>query len=260
PTATPTPAPTPTPTPTAVAVSGAQAAAILTLGGDTYAFVPGTIASPAADAETVGLAEVLIAHGNTLVTSRVAPRGHYAHHQLNHQLPQRRAAPSAGFSRIAGVRRFDTGAGGSQILPLSPSPQECAADVPNTDLYCINYSSNIVNVVHVDPSTKAMTLVTTYTSDASGSIGFSGGSATIVGLTFDPTDKGILIATPTGYELYSSARSATPNVKIKEVATINPAENFGYNPTTNQIWSPSYLTLTGGQLDANLIDVKSGAI
>ena len=77
-TATPTPVPTPTPTPTAVAVSGAQAAAILTLGANTYAFVPGTIASPAADADTVGLAEVLIATGNTLVTSHIAP-AHVGH-------------------------------------------------------------------------------------------------------------------------------------------------------------------------------------
>ncbi|HMD02236.1 MAG TPA: hypothetical protein VKG44_04640, partial [Candidatus Baltobacteraceae bacterium] len=241
--ATPTPSgggPTPPP------VSGAQAACVVTLGGTTYAFVPGLISS-GTNAGKVGLAEVTLSTGSG-IASRIRGPIASAHLAPNVQLPRPQAATTS--SRL---RALDTGAGGSPILALTPAPQECAADTANGDLYLISYASAVVNVVHVDPSTKAMSLLATYTSDATGSIGFSGGAATIVGEAWDAKDGGLIIATPTTYELYSGARASTPNSKIETIATINPSENFGYNPVTDQIWSPSYL----GATNAVLIDVAS---
>jgi hypothetical protein len=224
---------------------------VLTIGANTYAFVPGTVAS-GPDAGSIGIAEVGVASNGTTIFSRRDRGAGSVRLRPNTQMPRPR---SASFRRLA--TGGDVGANGSPILALSPAPQECAADVQHTDLYCISYSSPIINVVHVDPSSAAMTLLATYTSDASGSISFSGGSATILGLTWDPVDGGIIIGTPSGYELYSGARSATPNAKVSMIATTTPSENFGYNSLTDQIWSPTYL---GGTIDGDLIDVRSGAI
>ncbi|MBD5635253.1 MAG: hypothetical protein IAI49_12320, partial [Candidatus Eremiobacteraeota bacterium] len=191
-TATPTTKPTATPTPkaspTAVAVSGAQAACVLTLGSNTYAFVPGTIASPAVDANTVGLAEVKVSSGAGIL-SRTRPTIRSARIAPNTQGPRPRAA------RSRGLHSFDVGAGGNTILPLTPAPQECAADVAHSDLYIINYLSPTINVVHVDPATAAMSLLATYTTDASSLIGFSGGSAEILGVAWDTKDNGLIVAT-----------------------------------------------------------------
>jgi hypothetical protein len=224
---------------------------VLTIGSNTFAFVPGYIGT-GPDSGNAGLAEVMLANGGSTVLNRPGRGEPSIHYAPNTQIPRPR---SASFKRLATVG--DAGAGGSPIIALSPAPQECAADVQHLDLYCISYSSPIVNVVHVDASSATMSLLGTYTSDATGSIGFSGGSATIVGITWDPIDQGLLIATPTGYELYSGARTTTPNVKVKTIATVNPAENFGYNSLTDQIWSPTYL---GGPVNANLIDVRTGAL
>jgi hypothetical protein len=248
PTATPTLKPTPTPTPTPATVSGAQAAAVLTIGSTTYGFVPGTIAAPAADAGAVGLAEVQISTGTTILSRH---RTTLAHARVAPNTQGQRPRAAARFTR---VHTLDTAAGGSPILTLSPAPQECAADVAHTDIYCISYASPIVNVVHVDASTAAMSLVATYTTDAAGLIGFSGGTATILGEAWDQTDNRLIIATASGYELYGGARSATPNAKIRQIATVNPSENFGYNSATNTIWSPSYLTTLHGML----INVSTG--
>lgn len=229
---------------------------MVALNGTTYAFVPGLIAAPAADAGMIGVAEVTLSTGTT-IESRT--RRSFAHaaaptNKRDRAMRQPRQ-PSAAYARLARERRLDTGAGGSPILLTSPSPQECAADPVNGDLYFINYSSNVVNVVHVNPTTAAMSLFATYTTDATGSVEFSGGSATIVGIAWDSVDGGLILATPTDYELYSGARAATPNTKIKTIATIVPSENFGYNSATDQIWSPSYL---GASPAFTLIDIPSG--
>jgi hypothetical protein len=233
---------------------------VVALNGSTYAFVPGLIASPAADAGMVGVAEVTISTGTTIEARRRmgSLHGSSLANKRDHVMPQPRQA-SAAYVRAA-RHREDFGAGGSPILLTAPSPQECAADTVNGDLYFINYSSNIVNVVHVDPTTLAMSLFASYATDATGTVGFSGGSATIVGIAWDPVDGGLIVATPTDYELYSGARAATPNTKIKTIATIVPSENFGYNSVTDQIWSPSYLGETAASPSPNLtlVDIPSG--
>jgi hypothetical protein len=228
-----------------VGVSGAQAACVVTLGSSTYAFVPGLDSTT----DLVGLAEVKIATGST-IQSRIRSSAHAAGRPRPNVQIRRDARPTQ-----AQLRRPMAGAGGSTILAISPQPQECAADTKNDDLYIINFNSAVVNVVHLDPTTLAMSLLATYTTDATGSISFSGGSATIIGIAFDPTDNGLIVATPTGYELYSGARATTPNTKVRNIATVSPAENFGYNSLTNQIWSPTYL---GGVLESRLVDVPSG--
>jgi hypothetical protein len=211
----------------------------------------------------VGLAEVTISSGSGIL-ERVRKPFSTQRHAPNVQQPAPRSLSRTGREPFG--KPLDTGAGGSPILLLSfpetsssgtiLGPQECAADTVNGDLYTISYDSNTINVVHVDSTTHAMSLLATYKTDATGFIGYSGGSATILGEAWDSTDGGLIIATTTGYELYSGARATTPNKKIKQIVTINPAENFGYNATTNQIWSPSYL---GGDLDAEFIDVASSS-
>ncbi len=240
PTAPPSVTPMPTMTPTAPPnTGGTQAACILTIGTTTYAFVPGINTTTNMNE----LAEVTIATGSTITA-----RG-------RRFVPPTLNLRGAGFAR--GARRLDTGPNGSPELLLNPAPNECSADQAHGDLYLISYTSPVVNVVHVDPTTAAMSLAATYTSDASSSIGFSGGDCNICGIAFDPNQNGFIIATATGYELYAGFRASNPGTKLNEIAAVPPAENFGFDATTDQIWSPSYLS---PPLTAQLINVVGGAV
>jgi hypothetical protein len=90
---------------------------------------------------------------------------------------------------------------------------------------------------------------------------FSGGSCTVCGIAYDPTDNGVLVSTANGYELYSAG-----GTHVKTV-TSSAAENFGYNGATNQILSASY-AFTGAipgepgvfysTSNVDLIDVGAG--
>jgi hypothetical protein len=137
-------------------------------------------------------------------------------------------------------------------LSLSPEPDACALAPNGSSIYAYCYAfsltpAGVINVI--DLSSGTPTLVRSITTDAAALFGTSGGSCYICGISWDPTDKALLISTADGYELYDPV---TGN-KIGTTIPATVAENFGYNPATNQIWSPQEY---GAEED--LIDVHSG--
>lgn len=136
-------------------------------------------------------------------------------------------------------------------LVLTPAPDACSV-APNGSkiyAYCVSFAltPQVINVVDLTSGTP--TLVNTVTTDATtGPVSWSGGNCYICGISWDPKDNAVLISTANGYEFYDPSTG-------KQVRTTIPvpiAENFGYNPATNQIWSPNYT-------EADLVDVALGA-
>ena len=238
---TPTPSVTPTPPPSS---GGSEAACVVTLAGtgNTYAFVP---ASSATDSQGYpdSLAEVTIATGTTISSkhSRMLPKN------------GRRF-----YTRNVGGRTIHIAAGAvSPLLPLTPGPSECGADLTHSNLYLISNgtiypASPVVNVVNVG-ATGTMTQTGTFTTDATVGVGFSGGTFDITGIVYDGTDSAVVISSSVGYEMYGPTTPFS-QIKVIDTAPAGPAENFGYNPTTDQVWSPTY----SGTLSASLVDLRSG--
>ncbi|GAC1388985.1 MAG: hypothetical protein NVSMB31_04130 [Vulcanimicrobiaceae bacterium] len=142
---------------------------------------------------------------------------------------------------------------GSGTLTLTPSPDACATDPVHVRLYCVAYSSAVVNVL--DIKSVPATVIATYTTDASGSLSFTGGTCQICGAAYDAADDGVLIATAKGYELYG----APPSNSLLKTIAAPVSENFGYNPVTNQVWSPHYPG-SGTTTGFDLADVKTGKL
>jgi hypothetical protein len=230
PTVGPTGAPTPTPPPSG---GGVAAACVLTLAGTgkTYAFVP---AFSAADSQGYpdSLAEVTIANGTTIAgTHRHAAQIARRYHRIS--------APT----QRQGARRATIAAGAavSPVITFTPSPAECAADSAHSTLYLMSNgtsypASPIISVVTVNPSTAAFSFLTDFTTDAATEFTYSGGSFDISGIAYDPKQSGVIISSSTGYEVYGGT---SPYSKLKSI-TGNPSENFGFNPVTDQIFSPTY--------------------
>jgi hypothetical protein len=211
--------------PVSAGSGGSEAIAVYTAGGNTYAMVP----SP------TGVEQVEVASGSTLQsTTRVAATG-----------VQTRALPRLANGRVnqAAVKRMPRAkrrpqAGGSGItFPGFASvggADECSLNVAGLTVYCINYSSNIVAVGNL----STLTETAEYTTDAgTNGVSFSGGSCVICGIAYDTIDSAFLISTSNGFEVYN----ATSGAKIKTIAEY-VAENFGYNPVTDLIFSPQYGT------------------
>ena len=256
PRATATPAVTPTPVTTASpppSSGGSEAACVLTVPGTgkTYAFVP---ASSTGDSQGYpdSLAEVTIANGTTIASfarsyaMRPAAQRHLTRHW---------------YSRNLRGKQYHIAADPvSPLLGLTPGPSECGADVTHSNLYLISNgteypASPVVNVVNVS-SSATMSQTGTFTSDAATLIEYSGGSFDITGVVYDGADNAVLISANTGYELYGPS---TPFAKIKAVADPagRPAENFGYNPVTDQVWSPTYDGSSGATL--SVIGMNTGS-
>ena len=151
------------------------------------------------------------------------------------------------------AQRTPATSGGSRVIPLSPAPDACATDSAHALLYCIAYRSAVVNVL--DLSTAPATVKATYTTDASGSLSFTGGTCLICGVAFDSADNGAIIATSAGYELYGAPPG---NAKLKTIAA-HVSENFGYNASKNQVFSPHYPG-AGSDTGMDLVDIASGNI
>lgn len=222
---------------TASASGGAVAIAVATIGGSTYAFVP----------VPTGLAQVKVATGATLLSSHVAvTRGSVA-------VPLSRMGRRDILHALA-TRRSGSAAPISPIIPLSPMPNECTSKETSSDLflYCMNFGSATVNVVDINLGSGAASNAGQFAVDTSSSVSFSGGSCVICGIAYDPQDDALVMATTAGYELYDATHYGT---KLKAV-TAFVSENFGYNPSSDQIWSPQYSSPTGATLE--LVDVKGG--
>lgn len=138
----------------------------------------------------------------------------------------------------------------STALALSPNPDACTI-APNGSkilAYCIAFSQLPASIDVVDLSGGSPALTSTIPTDATQLFSSSGGDCYLCGIAWDPNDNAVLVSTLSGYEFYD------PNTG-KQVRTTIPApiaENFGYNPVTNQIWSPQEET---NNEEEDLVDV-----
>ncbi|HET6895736.1 MAG TPA: hypothetical protein VFH72_10185 [Candidatus Baltobacteraceae bacterium] len=139
------------------------------------------------------------------------------------------------------------------LLSLNPQPDACAI-APNGEniyAYCVSFALAPANVNVVDLTSGTPILVKSIPTDAAALFDSSGGECYICGVAWDPQDKAVLISTTNGYEFYDPV---TGN-QVRATIPLTVAENFGYNPTTNQIWSPQ--EETNGE-EEDLVDVASG--
>ncbi|GAC1657944.1 MAG: hypothetical protein NVS9B12_10300 [Vulcanimicrobiaceae bacterium] len=146
-----------------------------------------------------------------------------------------------------------TSSSGSNTIGLTPSPDACATDPVHIRLYCIAYTSNVVNVL--DLKAVPATVTSTYTTDASVLLSFTGGECIICGAAYDAADDGVILPTANGYELYS----APPANALVKTIPASVSENFGYNAVTNQVWSPHYPG-QGSTTGFDLADMAAGKL
>ncbi len=132
---------------------------------------------------------------------------------------------------------------------LSPVPDACAADWNGNVVACIGYYSSKVQVLD-----SSGNLVNTFDTGLTKMASFSGGSCIICGVLYDSIDDRMLLATADGYALFDHKGSGKI---VRNIPTL-VAENFGYNPLTNQIFSPRYGNGAAPSID--LVDVAAGKV
>lgn len=153
---------------------------------------------------------------------------------------------------VNGVLPSPSASPDSTVLSLSPDPDACTIAPNGTKIYayCIAFAQpnppGSIEVIDLTTGTPA--LVNTIATDATQLFNSSGGQCYLCGVAWDPKDKAILVSTLNGYEFYD------PNTGKHVRATIPApiAENFGYNPATNQIWSPQEET---NNEEEDLVDI-----
>jgi len=132
-------------------------------------------------------------------------------------------------------------------VTLNPVPDACAADYNNAVIVCTSFQSSKVSLINA--SDLSVQTVDTGLTDSES---FSGGSCIICGALYDPKDNRMIFSTKGGYRLFDHTGSKT----FSKTIAVPIAENFGYNPTTNQIFSPRYGS--GGEPDSlDLVDLTS---
>lgn len=139
------------------------------------------------------------------------------------------------------------------LLSLTPEPDACAI-APNgskIDAYCVPFYTTPAVIHVIDLTSGTPTLVNTITTDAASLFSTSGGECYICGVVWDPKDSAILVSTINGYEFYDPVSGK----QVRPTIPVTVAENFGYNPSTNQIWSPQEET---NNEEEDLVDVASG--
>jgi len=138
---------------------------------------------------------------------------------------------------------------------LNPAPDACASDQADFQVLCVSFGSANVNLVDFSMMPPAVTH-SDLTGSVGGSIQTSGGPCTVCGLVYDRADDAFILSDANGYQLFSrtSLNGGGTPAPMKTIAAF-VAENFGYNPQTNQIFSPEEL---GNRID--LIDVGSGRV
>ncbi|HET9095182.1 MAG TPA: hypothetical protein VFN37_00860 [Candidatus Baltobacteraceae bacterium] len=138
----------------------------------------------------------------------------------------------------------------STVLALNPNPDACTI-APNGGkilAYCIAFSQLPASIDVVDLSGGMPVLTGTVATDATQLFSSSGGDCYLCGIAWDPNDSAVLVSTLNGYEFYDPVAGKQSRATIP--API--AENFGYNPATNQIWSPQEQT---NNEEEDLVDV-----
>lgn len=153
---------------------------------------------------------------------------------------------------VNGVLPSPTASPDSTVLALNPNPDACTI-APNASkiyAYCIAFAQLPASIQVIDLTSGTPSLVNTIATDATQLFDSSGGSCYLCGIAWDPKDNAILVSTLNGYEFYDPGTGKQTRPTIP--API--AENFGYNPATNQIWSPQEET---NNEEEDLVDVAS---
>jgi hypothetical protein len=99
-----------------------------------------------------------------------------------------------------------------------------------------------------------MTSSGSFTTDATTFDYFTSQGLDIAGVVYDPNDSAVIVSTVSGYEFYAAA---PPNAKLGTMSG-SPAENFGYNPANNTIWSPFYGSPSGAGLEYGIVKLSAG--
>ena len=149
-------------------------------------------------------------------------------------------------SNLVSVVNLDAAQGTNPVIttiptPNSYSPNATAADQLRSEVLAISYSSPVIQVIDASHDV----LVTTLTSPVTTSVGFSGGSCMVCGITVDPASNKAILDTAQGYlTLDLSSLTFSPFLPAA------PAENFGYDPNGSLVLSPTYgvSSFTGLQL------------
>ena len=123
----------------------------------------------------------------------------------------------------------------SRAITLTVLPDACAADWVNAKVICGSFSSGTVTVI--DASSTAFT-ATSYDTGLTSSVSYSGGSCVVCGLLYDPKEDETILATAAGYSFFDHLKTHA----ITRTIAASVAENFGYDPVTDQIFSPQYQT------------------
>ncbi len=157
---------------------------------------------------------------------------------------------------IAGVAKVKLGSGHSLVTaPVSdyryadPPPDVCAPDWNTGRVVCGGYHSDTIHVVEA-----ASLDIRSYTAGLGSQAAISAGACYVCALLYDPADDRTILATAGGYALFDHNGSHTV---VKTIAGL-PSENFGYDPTKNQVFSPRYANGAAPSLD--LVDVAAGKL
>ena len=215
------------------AQNGGGGVAVVSVGGNTYAEIP----------SASGLIQVRLTTNGVLATTPPSPN------------PSSSASP------------LPTPPANSTLLPIAGGIDACALGQVSSSvkMFCVNVDTQNAPVNVIDLTSGTPVLSSSFATDATSELGFSGGSCYVCGLTWDAHDNAVLISTgntknaqtgfyscevgefcPGSFELYSTAGTRTGSVSVGDVP-----ENFGYNATTNQIFSASYNEI-------GLVDLTSG--
>jgi hypothetical protein len=141
--------------------------------------------------------------------------------------------------------------------PATQPVDACTADSVHTVIYCIQFSAaNGANIYAYNVSGGSIPGPTSIPTNASYSVTFSGGSCVMCGIVYDGLANDLIVSTSSGYIVCPTSGScATPTSSYSTAI----AENFGYNASTRQLFSPYYPGSSfQSQGNVNLISLASG--
>jgi hypothetical protein len=140
-------------------------------------------------------------------------------------------------SGLVSVVNVDAASGSNPIvdsitMPLFYGPTATGADQTTQQVVVISYNSSDVQII--DASRDV--LIATLTAPVSAYATFSGGSCIVCGVSIDPTTNTAILDTSQGYLLLNLLTQQFSPLIAGSVA----GENFGYNPNTQIVLSPTY--------------------
>ncbi len=141
--------------------------------------------------------------------------------------------------------------------PVAPAVDACTADAFHGVVYCIAFAGTSIYAYNVSSGT--LSSPTTIATNASTLRQFSGGNCYLCGIVYDTVQNRLILSTSAGYETCPTSGScSTPSISIATPI----AENFGYNASTQQIFSPYYLGSNysnNSSTSVNVVSLASGS-